>query len=176
MKYAVIVVSLCLNTVAFNALQASEDLILSTDKWIGITFENDVFLKTDYYYTNGIKINVLSPKFNFRFLKLFSLSFAGYTDKQRSFSFSQGMYTPMKTSTADIVFNDRPYAGTLTSGFKEHTYYRKSKIESEFEFGFLGNISGSGATQNIVHKAIGNDTVSGWKNQIHNDLIYLCGV
>lgn len=169
--YVIIVLVFVLQFIGVGNALSSENSFLKSDGFVGITFDNDVFLKTDYYYTNGIDINILSSKFHFGFLKLFTLKFSGFTAKQYSFSLSQGMYTPEKTSTSEIVYNDRPYAGTLTSGFKEHVYFRRSKVESEFEFGFLGNIAGSGTAQNIIHKIIDNDSIGGWKNQINNDLI-----
>ena len=101
----------------------------STSWTFSLRFENDLFNSTDRFYTNGIKLNWISPDLDWfedmdwikkegpaqDYVKSI-ISVLPYKDddsSQRNFSFSIGqmMYTPKDTNTSGLVINDRPYAG-----------------------------------------------------------------
>ncbi len=101
-----------------------------TDSWtFTLRFENDLFNRTDRFYTNGIKLNWISPELKwFEDLAWFKkeglpqqglnwfasvLPYHKDESRQRNFSLSVGqmMYTPRNTVATTLIDDDRPYAG-----------------------------------------------------------------
>lgn len=139
---------------------------------IGIHAENDILFNTDCYYTNGLELELASQRLHLHFLDRFSLKAPAGSEKHYKLLVSQKMYTPVNTDLEEIVYDDRPYAGTLTLKYSEEVFYRKIKQTSALKLGVLGSPSGTGATQNFVHKLLDNNESGGWDNQINKDFVW----
>ena len=114
-----------------------------------LRFENDLFAQTDQYYTNGIKLNWISPDLDWfrelpwlkkdeavqngidRILK--QLPYSEDTSRQRHVSLSVGqlLYTPADIKSRDLIPDDRPYAGWLygSAAFHSKTFFRLDTFE-----------------------------------------------
>ena len=114
--------------------------------------ENDVFYKTDHYYTNGTR---------FQYLRNDDIGFA----------IGQNMYSPADLEKKELIPDDRPYAGYLYGSVFNTTYYKNNtELFLEGELGFTGKDSYAEKTQEFIHKHIDSTMPQGWKNQIHSHL------
>jgi len=150
-------------------------------------FENDLFNRTDRFYTNGIKLNWISPELEwFEDLPWFRkeglpqeglswfasvLPFHEDESRQRNFSLSIGqmMYTPRDTVATDLVADDRPYAGWLYGSAAFHSRNYRVLDSFEIQGGFTGKWSMAREAQNLIHSIRNIPKAQGWDNQIRTE-------
>jgi len=84
----------------------------------------------------------------------------------------QGVYTPTNLDTAQLLANDRPYAGTFLwqTGIFAANQYRANNIK--LSLGIVGPASLSDKHQELVHKLINTHDPKGWNHQIRNELVF----
>lgn len=152
--------------------ETSSELTFSNTKkpWIlTVIFDNDIFNNTDYYYTNGAKIELVTPfAYNSPVNKILpgagksSINFSG-------FSLQQNIYTPINPDAGEIQYNDRPFSAFLTIGqFRESVNIQKKiNLKSELSFGIVGPASMGGTVQSTIHDV----EPVGWQNQVKNDFV-----
>jgi len=126
--------------------------------------ENDLFARTDRYYTNGVKLTWISPV---RWL---------WKDDEKcqramSFSLGQNMYTPDNIEKADLIEDERPYAGYtyFEIGFHKKTLYMMDSLE--FSVGIVGPHSFAEQTQKIIHFLTGAIPPEGWEHQLKDEFV-----
>ncbi len=131
-----------------------------------IVFDNDIFDNTDYYYTNGVRIELVLPfaahsPLN-KILAGFRIPDVGFS----GFAITQNIYTPINPEATGIEYGDRPFAGFLTLGqFREsYSFGRKIYMKSALDMGVLGPASLSGTIQSSLHYL----EPTGWAYQIQN--------
>jgi hypothetical protein len=142
---------------------------ISTDQYLGVNFDNDIFNNTDYYYTNGIRFDFISPLFAsspFAYPMLpggkASVSFHGM-------SIVQNMYTPTNPDTGLVIAGDRPFAAYLYFGHFKTSLNGEAnhRLYSEIIIGLMGPGSLGGFMQKQIHSI----EPAGWQNQIQNDFV-----
>jgi lipid A 3-O-deacylase len=141
--------------------------------------ENDLFVKTDRHYTQGIKLSYLHSD---NFLPLGSrilydsLPHLGLKPEVGRFGYSigQNIYTPADITNRMLLRDDRPYAGWLYVGailqrrgwmFED----RLTEDDVELELGVIGSWSLGREAQTWVHEIRNFDLPRGWKYQIKNE-------
>ncbi len=148
---------------------------------VSLLFENDLFGDSDEQYTNGLKISWISPDLNAYgdservpdwLLRLAeTLPFINEPGLQRNVTLAVGqkIYTPEDIQQADLIGNDRPYAGWfyISSAFHNKSLYRLDTME--IQLGVIGPPSFAEQTQNLVHKLRGIPTAKGWHNQLDTE-------
>ena len=158
-----------------------------SDSWtFTFRFENDLFANTDRLYTNGIKLNWVSPDLEwFRQLPwlkkdatlqnaikkgLGHLPFEN-EGRQRhvSLSIGQMMYTPRDTQATVLIPDDRPYAGWLYGGIAFHTKSYKRMDVFGIQAGFTGEWSLAHQAQDFIHSIRDIKKARGWHNQIDTE-------
>lgn len=147
---------------------------LSREKFLKLSFDNDIFDNTDQFYTNGIRIDLILPG-----LKQFPLShlMIPYWRKAINyygFSLVQNLYTPSTTKIGGIIYGDRPYAAYLYfSMFKISNDYEKNlRQTSELLLGIIGPSSMGDLVQKTFHENVPtNNEPLGWEYQIQNDAV-----
>jgi len=134
-----------------------------------VVFENDIFDNTDYYYTNGMRIELVANFIaNTPTSKILpTLNNSDY-DFQ-GFSIVQNIYTPVNPDTKQINNSDRPFSAYLTMGHFRNSYNIEKGLtmKSEFSVGVLGPASLGGRVQSSIHEI----EPVGWENQIENDIV-----
>lgn len=151
-------------------------------------FENDLFANTDQFYTNGIKLNWVSPDLEwFRELPWLQqdaplqnalnkgiqhLPFSDKKNRQRhvSLSIGQKMYTPANTQVTTLIPDDRPYAGWLYGSAAFHSKSYKRLDSFEIQAGFTGDWSLAQEAQDLIHSIRNIEKARGWDNQIDTEL------
>ncbi|WP_066632359.1 lipid A deacylase LpxR family protein [Labilibacter marinus] len=132
------------------------------------SMDNDVMFQTDYYYTQGLYMELIAP-----FLKKNPINYIFFKPEDRSkiiygLSFHQQMHTPLDIKPEEILYGDRPYAGLLyaKSFMKYANVEKKYLFRSELDLGLIGPSSLAGITQYKFHELTDNHVPNGWKNQI----------
>ncbi len=181
-RIALVFFSLCFSLPVFADKPPSESWTFS------FGFENDLFAKTDRFYTNGIKLNWISPELQFfedlewvqqdaflsnavkQFIKLLPYSEDPNRQRQLSFSIGQKMFTPENIANRNLIKSDRPYAGWLYGDIGFHSKNERRLDTFEIQMGLIGDISLAEEAQDFIHSIRGIDKANGWDNQLENEL------
>jgi hypothetical protein len=149
------------------------------------TFENDLFFKTDKYYTDGVQLTVKGrmDERSERTKNLLKTACSFANCESDAFQLSQTrigqlMYTPVDISNPAPQPLDRPWAGMLYAANDYHFLSdddrRLTTITSQL--GVIGPLSYADRTQTWIHKTFNNRTPEGWSNQIGGELGLLASV
>ena len=135
-------------------------------------YDNDVFTKTDYYYTQGITLEYVHPS-----IEKFFLTKLLYKPKNSSakygIAFNLFGYTPTSIKSNAILYGDRPFEANLSLKlFSIATNNsRQERIASALSVGVIGPAALGEEIQTNIHRWTGNKLPKGWNNQIRNDII-----
>jgi hypothetical protein len=141
-----------------------------------IAWENDIFNGQDYYYSNGIQLNLHHQKIGSSPLN-YILPFPGNSgeeDMHYGLHLKLEIYTPRDLEEDSISPGDHPYVATL-SLVESKTVLRSDiglKYSSEIRIGVLGPAAQGLFFQTLAHR-VSNPSrpPQGWDYQIQNDLI-----
>lgn len=149
----------------------SEEAALSGE--LSILFENDVFFRTDRYYTNGVALvwapaNTPAPGWIARIARWIPW-FPDDGFIHHGYAFGQNMFTPTDIKIANPSPDDRPYAGWLygTAGGAVETGRQLDVFT--ITAGVVGPASRAEQTQKFVHKIVDAPKPQGWDTQLRNE-------
>lgn len=142
---------------------------ISTNRYVGVNFDNDIFNNTDYYYTNGVRIDYTSPIFASSPFAYPMLPYRKLSMNYHGMTIVQNMYTPTNPDTVNVYGSDRPFAAYLYLGHYKNTLSSRNNYRqySEIQIGLIGPGSLGGFVQGQIHDI----PPLGWQNQIQNDLV-----
>jgi len=145
---------------------------IKSDSYFRLLYDNDFFTATDYYYTQGYTIELVSPMLRYNPINKI---LAGLPDSETRFglAFEQTGFTPTDITDDKIRYNDRPFAATIAlKSFKLVTdILNKSRLGSSITIGMIGPAALGDEIQTGIHKWIDDDIPRGWQYQVKNDLI-----
>lgn len=132
-----------------------------------LLWDNDVMMQTDYYYTQGLGMEIILPALEKNPLNFMFFKPKGFQSVY-GLSIHQETYTPTIIKVQEVLIGDRPYAGALyaKSFIRSSNYEKKLFINNEFDFGFIGPNSLAGITQYKFHVLSDNHLPLGWANEI----------
>jgi lipid A 3-O-deacylase len=145
---------------------------LRATSYTRVAYDNDFFTATDRYFTQGIAIEVVTPR-----LGQLPLRHVLYAPKdsrvRRGVIFEDDGYTASDLKRADILRGDHPYAGTkqLRAFAMSDDTLRRQRVTTSLNVGIIGQGAGGKEIQTFIHRRTGNTIPQGWGNQIRNDLI-----
>jgi len=143
---------------------------------VNIIFDNDIFNNTDYYYTNGARIELVFPAATSSPVNKVLAGLKTNDIDVSGFSLTQNIYTPVNPESTEIVYGDRPFAAYLTVGQFRESYHLKKRlqIKSAIDLGVMGPMSLGEQVQSTVHEL----EPSGWKYQVQNSFLinYYVGI
>ncbi len=141
--------------------------------------ENDLVVKTDRHYTQGIKLSYLHED---GFLPGWSTNFydclpeVGFTKKvgKLGYEVGQSIYTPANLQATELLPDDRPYGGWLYVGAilqrRGPTWLDLPSLESfQLDLGIVGPWALGEEAQTWVHELRHFDLPRGWDNQLKNE-------
>ena len=158
------------NDYPFTISSTNNDYFIEKSPTIlNVVFDNDIFNNTDYYYTNGVNIELVTPLAKRSPLTSLLLGLRDSQINLIGFSIKQNIYTPTNPDIEEISIDDRPFSAFLTLGqFRESYNLQKNiYIKSSINFGVIGPASMGGVVQSSIH----NIEPVGWDNQIKNNII-----
>jgi hypothetical protein len=130
--------------------------------------DNDIWDYTDYYYTNGICLQLFHPAIG---SSPFAKALPGLNGSINYYGISlvQNMYTPLKLEDAQPRVGDRPFASYLTLSHQRLSLspLRHQRLQTELVMGVIGPASGGNIAQDMIH----TNTPVGWVNQVQNDFV-----
>jgi hypothetical protein len=144
-------------------------------KWqLSITLDNDIFDNRDYYYTNGLRIELVAPFMEHSPFRYLLPGSKGADIDQHGLSIAQNIYTPTNPDTTIILADDHPFSSYLVAGQFRDNYNlkRKLRIRTEFRIGVLGPNSMGQQVQTSIHEI----KPVGWQNQVSNDIVIDYGI
>jgi lipid A 3-O-deacylase len=166
MKYIItLFVFIILGTNGFAQRDSSR---ISTNKFIRFNYENDFFTQADQYYTQGLKLEAVSPAFRYSPI-MWLLPRLSHSDVQYGLSAVQDCFTPTSIRSASILRGDRPFAGYVYLGHYKTSadYYKKQLMTAELDVGEIGACAECAEEQKAIHDAVpGNVPPKGWQFQI----------
>ena len=144
-------------------------IIVKPPTIIRLVFDNDIFNNTDYYYTNGVNIELITPLAKRSPLPRLLAGLSKSQINLYGFSLKQNIYTPTNPDISEVSVGDRPFSAFLTIGqFREsYNLQKKLSIKSSINFGVLGPASMGGVVQSSIHDI----EPIGWNNQISNNIV-----
>jgi hypothetical protein len=157
-----------------DTLRAPAMITLSRETFLVIDFDNDILDYTDRFYTNGIRIAVISPALQANPVRHLLLPYWRSGINYYGLSLVQNMFTPSTTKMGGILHGDRPYAAYLYLGSFKITNDSRHKFRqsSELDAGIIGPNSYGEWVQRKFHNAVPtNNEPLGWEYQIKNDLV-----
>ncbi|MBE0648997.1 MAG: lipid A deacylase LpxR family protein [Bacteroidales bacterium] len=149
-------------------------ITLSQERYFHLQLDNDIFNYTDRYYTNGIRLTLITPWLSRNPLSRLLIPYWNRGINYYGLSLVQDMYTPSTTKTGGILEGDRPYAAYLYVGSTKITNDDIShlRLTSEIQIGIIGPSSFGEYVQRTFHNAVPtNNEPLGWEFQIQDDLL-----
>jgi len=149
-------------------------ITLSHESFLRVNFDNDILDYTDRFYTNGIRIEAISPGLQMGALSRMLIPYWGSGTNYYGLALVQNMFTPSTTKTGGILYGDRPYSAYLYAGCFKITNdpVHRFRQTSELDLGIIGPNSYGEWVQRSFHNSVPtNNEPLGWEYQIRNDLV-----
>lgn len=152
------------HTVSFRDMLAT--------KYFRINYDNDFFAASDYNYTQGYNLELVTPNLSKNPLNKLLIQ-KKELRIQNGLSIEHIGFTPFSIANPDVIFTDRPFASAIMlKSFVTSTDTTKDfRIISGLSIGMIGPVAFGNAMQTAIHKVINGVIPQGWKNQIKNDLV-----
>ncbi|WP_216679712.1 lipid A deacylase LpxR family protein [Hymenobacter siberiensis] len=163
---------LCLSGSVSRAAPAPVDTLrpLSPARLLTYTYANDLFFRTDYYFTQGMTLTLVHPALaRLPVRHLLAAGPRGST-QQYDLTLRYDGFTPLRIQDAFIRVGDRPYAAYLYGSFSRISNQprRHQRLTTALEIGFIGPAAGGKELQTAIHRVTGNAEPRGWDYQIRN--------
>ncbi len=142
-----------------------------------LNFENDFFVWTDRYYSQGLAVCYKQPlKSESWFNNLFLPLKGGQT--MMGFAAEHLAFTPSTIAFDSLLSNDRPFAGTVRLHllFESIDPQRNSSLSWTLSGGIIGKEALGKELQTGVHRITGNPHPKGWHHQIRTGLLLDAGL
>lgn len=137
------------------------------------TFENDIVSGADRDYTNGVRLDYISPKND---LTLFGAAarenlgwLSGADAWYETFAVGQNIYTPSDITDPNPPPGERPYSGFLYGSYGLVADRGDQLDTIAIDIGVVGPPSLAEPTQKFVHELINSDKPMGWDNQLETE-------
>ncbi|GAA4003749.1 hypothetical protein GCM10022408_14190 [Hymenobacter fastidiosus] len=165
-------VLLAMTTTAARA-QSEPDSLTSPDRLIQYTFANDAFFRTDYYFTQGMTLNVVLPVFAKSPVNRLLLPGPAGARQHYGVKLYYDGFTPLRIQDDTIRRGDRPYASYIYAALYRIATDkdRRQRLTSGLNLGFIGPAAGAKGFQTAVHRLLDAPTPRGWDFQIRHDLV-----
>ncbi|MCK5819954.1 MAG: lipid A deacylase LpxR family protein [Psychromonas sp.] len=151
-------------------------------QYVGVTLENDAFLRDDAIYTNGTfafwgdhDIKTLDdttlPTW-IAFLTQYT-QLANKPNKLHDISYTIGqiIQTPVNFVSSEIIKHDVPFVGLLGWNARLQSFDNVTDDQIGLTLGAVGPIVGGEFSQRMMHSILGSPSPKGWDNQIDNEVI-----
>ncbi|MFY2765342.1 lipid A deacylase LpxR family protein [Arenimonas sp. MALMAid1274] len=153
---------------------------------ITVRSDNDLYGRAgqDQGYTNGVAVTFVSPNLAdlqqdpclpapARWLNRYLtwLQPGGFDQQNMVLGLQHAIYTPTDGTRADLITDDRPYAGvaTLSIGYNART--GDSLRTTHLRVGMVGPSAWGEGGQDAIHHVFGRDRFKGWDNQLRDEVV-----
>ncbi len=91
------------------------------------------------------------------------------THRNLVLSFHHALYTPTDGTRADLIADDRPYAGTMLFGIGQQVRDANRMAATHLRLGIVGPSAKGEAAQDAFHHLFGRERFRGWDNQLRDE-------
>jgi lipid A 3-O-deacylase len=143
---------------------------LNPARLLSYAYANDLFFRTDYYFTQGMTLTLVHPALaRLPTQRLLAGGPAG-GQQHHGITLRYDGFTPLRIQDPFVRLGDRPYAAYLVvSFFRVSTHLtRHLRLSTALEIGFIGPAAGGKELQTAIHRVTGNAEPRGWGYQIRN--------
>ncbi|WP_310394896.1 lipid A deacylase LpxR family protein [Hymenobacter sp.] len=145
---------------------------VSADRLLGYTYANDLFFRTDYYFTQGMTLTLVHPALARSPVRYLLPGGARGSQQHHGITLRYDGFTPLRIQDPFIRVGDRPYAAYVyASFFRVSTRPGRQRLTTALEAGFIGPAAGGKELQTAIHRVTNNSEPRGWGNQVRNDLV-----
>ena len=143
---------------------------LSPARLLSYTYANDLFFRTDYYFTQGMTLTLVHPLLARLPTRHLLASGPRGSTQQHGVALRYDGFTPLRIQDPFIRVGDRPYAAYGYASFfrVSNQPARHQRLTTALELGFIGPAAGGKELQTRIHRATGNAEPRGWDYQIRN--------
>lgn len=143
---------------------------ISPARLLRYTYANDLFFRTDYYFTQGMTLTLAHPALARLPVRHLLVAGPRGSTRQHGVTLRYDGFTPLRIQDAFIRVGDRPYATYLYASFfrVSNQLARHQRLTSALEIGFIGPAAGGKELQTAIHRVTGNAEPRGWDYQIRN--------
>jgi hypothetical protein len=141
----------------------------------GLVFENDMFNRMDWHFSNGIDLSYIHPAFRKSPFNSLLIPVQERTGDRPVYGLRlrQEIYTPRDLIRGEIQKGDHPYAAVL--GLEEFRILNRPedgwRFTTGLQIGVIGPIALGFQAQDFIHRITPSEPPKGWENQIGNDLL-----
>lgn len=162
--------------VSLAVLIACVPLVSQADLY-SLKIENDIIATgNDGHYTNGFELMRSFKPDADHWTRRFAGAMPGWEPEaidNVAYRFGHQIYTPNEIEQAELIEDDRPYAGLLFAGMSlfsdtQHEGWREAS-GLHLDVGMVGPAAGGKRIQRWVHDATDSDEPRGWDNQLRNE-------
>ena len=143
---------------------------IGPDQLLSYTYANDLFFRTDYYFTQGMTLTLVHPALARLPVRHLLLSGPRGSTQHYGLRLRYDGFTPLRIQDPFIRVGDRPYAAYGYASFFRISNQpaRHQRLTTALELGFIGPAAGGKELQTAIHRATGNAEPRGWDFQIRN--------
>ena len=143
---------------------------IGPDRLLSYTYANDLFFRTDYYFTQGMTLTLVHPALARLPVRHLLLSGPRGSTQHYGLRLRYDGFTPLRIQDPFIRLGDRPYAAYGYASFFRISNQpaRHQRLTTALELGFIGPAAGGKELQTAIHRATGNAEPRGWDFQIRN--------
>ena len=143
---------------------------IGPDRLLSYTYANDLFFRTDYYFTQGMTLTLVHPALARLSVRHLLLSGPRGSTQHYGLRLRYDGFTPLRIQDPFIRLGDRPYAAYGYASFFRISNQpaRHQRLTTALELGFIGPAAGGKELQTAIHRATGNAEPRGWDFQIRN--------
>ena len=145
---------------------------INAENYLRFYYDNDFFTATDYYYSQGINLELVHAKLkNIPLAKL--LIHPGKNVNKYGVALEHLVYTPSSIRHTEIILGDHPFAACFS--FKTFSVSVDTvnhwRLSTSLNTGIIGTAAGGEWLQKTIHRKLNNIEPLGWEHQIHNDIV-----
>ena len=146
---------------------------INSDAYFRFNYENDFFSGTDFYYTQGLHIELVAPWVKHFIISKILVHPRNFSYVRYGIGFEHDGYTPTSYSNPHILYGDRPYAACLfmKTFLIAIDPLKKQRFSSSVSTGVIGQAAGGAEMQTGIHRLLHDVLPRGWQYQVHNDAI-----
>lgn len=91
------------------------------------------------------------------------------THRNLVLTWHHAIYTPTDGTRADLILDDRPYAGTMVFGIGQQVRDENRMAATHLRLGIVGPSAQGEAAQDSFHHLFGRERFRGWDNQLRDE-------
>jgi hypothetical protein len=168
-----IVLLIGLRPLSAQAQLPTDSTRVSSDRLLEYSFANDAFLRTDYYYTQGMTLLLVSPALQHSPVNRILGPVPAGSTLHHGIRLHYDGFTPLRIQDPFIRIGDRPYASYIYADLLRVATHpgRRLRLTTALNVGILGPGAGAKGFQTKFHELLGAPTPRGWDYQVQTDVV-----